>query len=103
MKITQSDMKTKNITFCSFFCERILSKIEFLFFREFLPMMFAFDTLYHQIKTPISFWCKWVLNLIFLIKPSKTLLVELTRTHIPKIELYATRERIKMMDGINEM
>ena len=37
--------------------------------------------LYHQTKTPISFWCKWLLNLRSLIQLSETLPVELTGTH----------------------
>ena len=36
--------------------------------------------LYHQTKTPISFWCRWGLNPKCLIQPSETLLVELTGT-----------------------
>ena len=36
--------------------------------------------LYHQTKTPISFWCKRGLNPRSLIQPSETLPVELTRT-----------------------
>ena len=35
----------------------------------------------HQIKTPISFWCRQELNLKFLIQPSETLLIELIETH----------------------
>ena len=37
--------------------------------------------LYHKIKTPISFWCRLILNLISLIQLSNTLPVELTGTH----------------------
>ena len=37
--------------------------------------------LYHQIKTPISFWCRRGLNPRSLIQPSETLPVELTGTH----------------------
>ena len=37
--------------------------------------------LYHQTKTPISFWCKRGLNPKSLIQPSETLPVELTETH----------------------
>ena len=40
------------------------------------------DTLYHQTKTPISFWCRQGLNPRSLIQPSKTLPVELTGTHV---------------------
>ena len=39
-------------------------------------------TLYHQTKTPISFWCRRGLNPRSLIQPSETLQVELTGTHI---------------------
>ena len=38
-------------------------------------------TLYHQTKTPISFWCRRGLNPRSLIRPSETLLIELTGTH----------------------
>ena len=37
--------------------------------------------LYHQTKTPISFWCKQGLNPKFLIQQSETLPVKLTETH----------------------
>ena len=37
--------------------------------------------LYHQTKTPISFWCRQGLNPKFLIQPSEILPVELTKTH----------------------
>ena len=37
--------------------------------------------LYHQTKTPISFWCRQGLNPRSLIQPSETLPVELTGTH----------------------
>ena len=36
--------------------------------------------LYHQTKTPISFWCRWGLNLRSLIQPLEILPVELTET-----------------------
>ena len=36
---------------------------------------------YHQIKIPISFWCKRGLNLKSLIQLSETLPVELIETH----------------------
>ena len=42
------------------------------------------DTLYHQTKTPIGFWCKQGLNFRSLIQPSETLPVELTGTHKTK-------------------
>ena len=45
--------------------------------------------IYHQTKTPISFWCRRRLNLKFLIQPSETLPVELTRTH-ELVSLYTT-------------
>ena len=38
--------------------------------------------LYHQIKIPINFWCRWRLNLKSLIQQSETLLVKLTRVYI---------------------
>ena len=41
--------------------------------------------LYHQIKTPISIWCRRGLNPRSLIQPSKTLPVELTGSHMPII------------------
>ena len=37
--------------------------------------------IYHQTKTPISFWYKWKLNLRSPIQLSDTLPVELTGTH----------------------
>ena len=40
--------------------------------------------LYHQIKAPISFWCRRRLNPRSLIQPSETLPVELIRTHYKK-------------------
>ena len=53
----------------------------FFFFREFQPMGSApNDTLYHQTKTPIGFWCKQGLNFRSLIQLSETLPVELTGT-----------------------
>ena len=44
--------------------------------------------LYHQTKTPISFWCRWELNPRSLIQPSETLPVKLTGTHIYHITLF---------------
>ena len=41
------------------------------------------STLYHQNKTPISFWYRRRLNPKSLIQQSETLLVELTGTHAP--------------------
>ena len=37
--------------------------------------------LYHQTKTPISFWCRQGLNPRFLLQSSETLPVDLTGTH----------------------
>ena len=39
------------------------------------------DTLYHQTKIPIDFWCRQRLNPRYLIQLSETLPVELTRTY----------------------
>ena len=51
--------------------------------REFQPMASApDDTLYHQIKTAISFQCRRKLNPKSLIQLSKTLLVEQIGTHV---------------------
>ena len=44
--------------------------------------------LYHQNKTPISFWCRRRLNPRSLIQPSETLPVELTGTHFFFFFLY---------------
>ena len=56
---------------------------DFFFFLEnfnlWRPLLMV--TLYHQIKTPISFWCRRRLNPKFLIQPSETLPVELIETH----------------------
>ena len=41
--------------------------------------------LYHQIKTPIDFYCRQRLNPRSLIQPSEILLVKLIGTHMPKI------------------
>ena len=55
--------------------------------------------LYHQTKTPISFWCRQGLNPRSLIQPSETLPVELTETHkdnnslFPFIHCFKTRPR----------
>ena len=55
----------------------------FFFFREFQPMGSASnDTLYHQTKTPIGFWCKQGLNFRSLIQPSETLPVKIIGIHI---------------------
>ena len=37
--------------------------------------------IYHQTKTPISFWCIRELNLRSFMQPSETLSVELTEIH----------------------
>ena len=37
---------------------------------------------YHQIKTPINFWCRQGLNSKSLIQPSEILPVELVETHV---------------------
>ena len=69
----------------------------FFFEKEFQLMAFTSDdnlwrlllmiALYHQTKTPISFWCRQGLNHISLIQPLETLLVELTGTHNSKLYL----------------
>ena len=49
----------------------------FYFFREFQLMTSALDnTFYYQIKTPISFWCRWRLNLKSLIQLSEILSID---------------------------
>ena len=54
----------------------------FFFFQSFnLWRLLLMVTLYHQIKTSISFWCRQGLNRKSLIQPSETLLVELIGTH----------------------
>ena len=65
---------------------------ELLQTRFFFPFFFSFKrkfsllirALYHQTKTPISFWCRQELNPRSLIQPSETLPVELTGTHTKK-------------------
>ena len=39
-------------------------------------MTFTYDdyALYYQTKTPIGFWCRWKLNIKFLIQPIKDLI-----------------------------
>ena len=50
--------------------------------REFKPMTSTPDiALYHQIKIPIGFLCRWRLNFSSLIQLSETLSVELIGTH----------------------
>ena len=39
------------------------------------------DTFYHQTKIPIDFWYRRELKPRFLIQPSETLSIELTKTH----------------------
>ena len=46
--------------------------------------------LYHQTKTPISFWYRRRLNPRSLIQPSETLPVELTGTHFFFFGIYIT-------------
>ena len=57
---------------------------DFFFFKENFNLWhpFMMITHYHQTKIPISFWCSRGSNLRSLIQPSKTLAVELTRTHL---------------------
>lgn len=52
----------------------------FFFLRECFKLwhLHLIIVLYHQIKTLISFWCKWE----FLIQSSEILPIELIRTHI---------------------
>ena len=55
----------------------------FFFFREsfnlWRPLLMI--AIYHQTKTPISFWCRQVLNPKSLIQSLETLAVELLGTH----------------------
>ena len=65
-------------------CGRVVDYFNlFFFFGEsfnlWRPLLII--VLYHQTKTPISFWCKRGLNPKSLIQPSKTLPIELTETH----------------------
>ena len=71
------------------FCIMLLFFFVF-FVLEFQLMTFVFNdsslsflmiVLYHQTKIPISFLCRWELNLRSLIQPSETLPVELIETH----------------------
>ena len=59
-----------------------ISKI--FFFKESFNLwrLLLIIALYHQTKTPISFWCRRGLNPKSLIQPSETLLIKLTGTHI---------------------
>ena len=64
-------------------------KKSFFFLRESFnlwhPLLVV--VLYHQTKTPISFWCKRGSNPRSLIQPLETLPVELTGTHKRRREL----------------
>ena len=56
--------------------------IIFFFWKNFnLWRRLLMIVLYHQTKTLISFWCKWLLNPRSFIQLSETLPVELTGTH----------------------
>ena len=71
--------------------QRHVSNIFFFFFfwESFnLWCPFLRSALYHQTKTPISFWCRWGLNPRFLIQPSETLPVKLTGIHVSNNYLY---------------
>ena len=48
---------------------------------------FLIIILYHQIKTPISFWCSQGLNFKSFIEPLKTLLVKLQVMNSAKLFL----------------
>ena len=65
-------------------------KLFFFFLREsfnlWRPLLMI--ALYHQTKTPITFWCRWGLNPRFLIQPSEILPVELTGTHQLEVTLF---------------
>ena len=56
-------------------------EIRFFFLRGNLWHSLPMINIYHQIKTPISFWCKRGLNPRSLIQLSKTLSIELTEIH----------------------
>ena len=51
--------------------------------------------LYHRAKTPISFWCRWGLNLRYLIQPLKTLPVKLIKTHLSTLNILTTVKKTK--------
>ena len=52
--------------------------------------------LYHQTKTPISFWCRRGLNPGYLIQPSETLSIELTGTHsFPSFLKYQQQQKMQ--------
>ena len=61
---------------------RRLEKVLYFFLRKFQPMTFAlYNTLYHQTKTLIGFWCRRELNPESLIQSLQTLPIKLTGTH----------------------
>lgn len=66
---------------------RIINNYKIIFFLESFNLWrsLLMIVLYHQTKTPISFWCRRGLNPKSLIQPSETLPVELTGTHNYKI------------------
>ena len=68
-------------------------KVWIFFFLESFNLwrLLLISALCHQTKTPISFWCRWKLNLRSLIQPSETLPVELTRTHKKKKKIWMWR------------
>ena len=56
--------------------------LEYFFLESFnLCRPFLMIAIYHQTKTPISFWYRRELNSRSLIQPSETLPIELTGTH----------------------
>ena len=88
--------KARKLPILSFSCEpppfcsiqinhlnKLLKNVTFFFFLEsfnlWCPLLMI--VLYHQIKTPISFWYRQELNLRSLIQPSETLPVKVTETH----------------------
>ena len=94
------DFRKKMVLFCrrkikqGFFRSELLVilqyffiSLNYFFFNFFLesfnlqrPLLMI--ALYHQTKTPISFWYRWGLNPRSLIQPSEILPIKLTRTHI---------------------
>ena len=74
--------KARKLPILSFSCEQTSKKCNIFFLESFnlwCPLLMI--VLYHQIKTPISFWCRQELNLRYLIQPSETLPVKLIETH----------------------
>ena len=59
--------------------------------------------LYHQIKTPISFWCRWGLNPRSLIQPLETLPVELTGTHNGREKIWTWNISLKNIKSYQSM